>query len=113
MPTSGETVCYTTNRRRASRIDVEPLIYLTKGTNAPGFILNLSEDGIAIQAMEVLRQGERIQFQFLLPKAQAEISGIADIVWCDSTGRAGLKFSSLGAFDRSQLHRWVTGVQSN
>ena len=54
------------------RIEVKPLVYLTKTMDAPGFILNLSEDGMAIQAMEVLQQGWRIEFQFPLPKAKFE-----------------------------------------
>jgi hypothetical protein len=81
--------------------------------DAPGFILNLSEDGMAIQAMEVLQQGWRIEFQFPLPKAKFEISGSADVIWCDSTGRAGLKFAGLCEFDRFHLHRWVTETQIN
>jgi hypothetical protein len=95
------------------RIEVKPLVYLTKTMDAPGFILNLSEDGMAIQAMEVLQQGWRIEFQFPLPKAKFEISGSADVIWCDSTGRAGLKFAGLCEFDRFHLHRWVTETQIN
>lgn len=34
-------------------------------------------------------------------------------VWCDSTGRAGLKFASLREFDRFQLHRCITETQIN
>jgi hypothetical protein len=77
----------TTNRRRDLRIPVTPLVYLTKTTDTPGFLLNLSKDGMAIQAMEILQQGWRIEFQFSLPKTKVEISGSADVMWSDSTGR--------------------------
>jgi len=100
-----------TNRRRSSRIPVKPLVYLTKTTDTPGFLLNLSESGMAIQGMEILQQGWRIEFQFPLPKTKIEISGAADVMWCDSTGRAGLKFAILGEFDRFQLHRWIAETQ--
>ena len=113
MPTPEEVVCCTTNRRQGSRIDVEPLVYLTKTTDTLGFLLNLSKDGMAIQAMEILPQGRRMVFQFPLPKSKVEISGAADVVWCDPTGRAGLKFASLSEFDRSHLHRWITETQIN
>jgi hypothetical protein len=46
-------VRYNTNRRQGSRIEVEPLVYLTTTTYTPSFVLNLSKDGMAIQAMEV------------------------------------------------------------
>jgi hypothetical protein len=100
-----------TNRRRSSRIPVKPLVYLTKTTDTPGFLLNLSEGGMSIQATKVLQQGRRIEFQFPLPKANVEISGEADVMWCDSTGRAGLKFARLGEFDHFRLHRWMAETQ--
>jgi hypothetical protein len=103
--------CQATNRRRNSRIPVKPLVYLTKTTDTTGFLLNLSESGMAIQGMEILQQGWRIEFQFPLPKTKIEITGAADVMWCDSTGRAGLKFSSLCEFDRFHLNRWITDTQ--
>ena len=113
MATPEVGIGQTTNRRRGLRTPVKSLVYLTKTKDTPGFLLNLSKDGMAIQAMEILLQGWRIEFQFSLPKTKVEISGSADIVWCDSTGRAGLKLASLGEFDRFHLHRWVTETQIN
>ena len=54
MITPEESICHTANRRRNSRIPVKPLVYLTKTTDTPGFLLNLSESGMAIQAMVVM-----------------------------------------------------------
>ena len=111
---ASEEVSYrVANRRKNLRIPVKPLVYLTKTTDTPGFLLNLSEHGMAIQAMEVLQQGWRVDFQFALPKTKVEISGAADVVWCDSTGRAGLAFASLCEFDRFHLRRWITETQIN
>lgn len=111
MATPETGVRYTTNRRQSSRIDVEPLVYLTTKTYTPSFILNLSRDGMAIQAMEVWQHGRRVKFRFPLPKTGLEISGTADVMWSDSTGRAGLRFSSLGQFDRFRLRRWMTEAE--
>ena len=111
MTTPEVGICHTTNRRRNSRIPVKPLVYLTKTTDTPGFLLNLSENGMAIQGMEVLQQGWRIDFQFSLPKTKVEISGAADVIWCDSTGRAGLRFAGLCEIDRFHLRRWITETQ--
>jgi hypothetical protein len=111
MATPETDIRNTTNRRRDLRIHVKPLVYLTKPTYTPGFILNLSEGGMAVQAMEVLQQGRRMEFRFPLPKTQVEISGLADVMWSDSTGRAGLKFNSLCKVDRFRLHRWIAETQ--
>ena|ERR1035437_11076294 len=113
MATPEVGIGQTTNRRRGLRTPVKPLVYLTKTTDTPGFLLNLSEKGMAIQAMEILQQGWRIEFQFSLPKTKVEISGSADIMWCDCTGRAGLKFAKLCEYDRFHLHRWITETQIN
>jgi hypothetical protein len=107
------STCQKTNRRRGSRIEVKPLVFLAKTMDIPGFVLNLSEEGMAIQAMDILQQGWRIEFQFRLPKTKVEISGSADIVWCDSTRRAGLQFANLCDYDRFHLHRWVIASQIN
>jgi len=111
MATPEVDVPYMTNRRRSSRIPVKPLVYLTKPADTLGFILNLSNDGMAIQAMKVLQQGSRIEFRFPLPEANVEISGAAEVMWGDSTGRAGLKFASLGEFDHFRLRRWIEETQ--
>jgi hypothetical protein len=108
-----ESGCHTTNRRRSSRVEVAPLVYLAETTDTQGFMLNLSAEGMAMQATEILQQGWRIEFQFPLPKAKVEISGSADVIWCDSTGRAGLKFANLCDYDRFLLHRWITESQIN
>ena len=113
MATPEEGICHTIYRRQGARIEVKPLVYLTKAADTPGFILNLSEDGMAIQAMEILQQGWRIEFQFPLPKTKVEISGAADVIWCDSTGRAGLRFAGLCEIDRFHLRRWITESQIN
>ena len=108
-----EVSCRIANRRKNLRVPVKPLVYLTKTTDTPGFLLNLSENGMAIQGMEVMQQGWRVDFQFALPKTKVEISGAADVVWCDTTGRAGLEFASLCEFDRFHLRRWITETQIN
>ena len=113
MATPEAGISYTTNRRRSLRVPVRPLVYLTKPADPLGFILNLSQDGMAIQAMQVLQQGSRVEFQFPLPEANLEISGAAEVMWGDSAGRAGLKFASLCEFDRFHLRRWITETQIN
>ncbi len=95
------------SKTRGTRVEVNPLVYV----NFPednAFLLNLSERGMAIQAMEILSSGRSCQFSFQLPEGeQFEIGGQAKIVWTDRSGRAGLEFTQLSPFDRVKLQQWI------
>jgi Tfp pilus assembly protein PilZ len=73
----------------------------------PAFILNLSEGGMAVQAMEVLPTGEALRLSFPLPDEGAELRGVARVVWSDRSGRAGLQFVDISEYDRFQLREWL------
>ena len=72
---------------RRPRIEVNEVVYVT-GPREPAFILNLSEDGMAIQAMEILQPGQLLPFAFPLPDTKGEVRGAARIVWSDRSGQA-------------------------
>lgn len=91
---------------RGLRVDVNPLVFVNFSPES-AFILNLSECGMAIQAMEVLEPGRSMDFSFALPETNSEVQGMAKVVWSDRSGRAGLKFEHLSEFDRLNLTRWV------
>lgn len=99
------------SKRRTSRLEIKDLLYL----RMPGdsvFLLNLSDGGMAVQAMDVLPPGQSIEFVLPLPKTGEEIRGIAKIVWSDSSGRAGLQFAAVPEPDLSRLQQWMD-QQSN
>ncbi len=100
-------------RRRHARVEVKPLVYASKVVDSPPILLDLSVGGMAIQAMHVLEKGEQVEFEFALPQVKTEFSGIAEIVWADISGRAGVRFSGLSYFDRARLQEWVVQNQIN
>jgi hypothetical protein len=71
------------------------------------FLLNLSEEGMAVQAMEVLPPGQALRFAFQLPNGKVEIKGIARVVWSDCSGRAGMKIVAISPSEWTQLAEWV------
>jgi hypothetical protein len=100
-------------RRRSVRVEVKPLVYASKAVDGPPILLDLSVGGMSIQAMHVLERGDRLEFEFALTQGATEVAGVAEIVWTDITGRAGVKFAALSGFDRARLHEWVVQNQIN
>ena len=105
--------CAVKERRANVRVAVEPLVYLYSVGHSVPILLDLSVGGMAIQAMDVLKRGTALEFQFPLPEQKAELSGVAEIVWSDKTGRAGLKFRGLSDVERRQLQHWIVRNQIN
>ena len=69
-------------------------------------MLDLSERGLSVQAAEPL-YGGRIPFRFTLPGTPHLIEGIADVVWADEDGRAGILFNELTSTSRKRLNTWL------
>lgn len=111
--TPGPGASRAAERRQGVRLEIESLVYVSKMADGVPIVLNLSVSGMAIQAMEVLERGALLEFQFVLPRWTAGVRGVAEIVWTDNTGRAGLQFVGLSPFDHMQLQQWVVQNQLN
>lgn len=96
------------DRRRSSRHHSDALIYFRCGDGfpTPAVMLDLSERGLAVQAAEPL-YGGRIPFRFTLPGTPHLIEGIADVIWADEDGRAGIVFNDLTSTSRKRLNAWL------
>jgi hypothetical protein len=91
---------------RGPRVEVRQVVYVT-WPGEPAFILNLSEGGLEIQAMEVLQLGRSFSIAFPLPDGNAEVQSRVRIVWADCSGRAGLEFVDVSEYDRQRLKQWM------
>jgi hypothetical protein len=98
-------------RKRDARLEVDGLVYV-KTPHDSTFVLNLSESGMAIQAMEVLEPGCAVPFSLPLPKTDSEVKGMARVAWTDRSGRAGLEFTHLDETYRFRLKQWVIKNQN-
>jgi hypothetical protein len=89
---------------------VKPVVYV-RWPEETAFLLNVSESGMAVQAMAVLRPGLSLPFVFSLPGTGDEVRGIARIVWTDRSGRAGMQFVDVPEYDRFRLRQWIVRQQ--
>lgn len=70
-------------------------------------LLNVSEGGMAIQALEPLDRGQVIQFGIELPLAPLRLEARGEIVWVDPSGRAGVRFVEVPEPHRAKLREWL------
>jgi CheY-like chemotaxis protein len=97
------------DRRRSLRQAVQTVVYLLFGRRLaiPALMLDLNEDGLSVQAAEPLPPVERVPFHFLLPQSNRPVDGVAEVIWADDTGRAGMFFSGLSSASQRHLKVWL------
>ena len=97
------------DRRRSLRQAVQTVVYLLFGRRLaiPALMLDLNEDGLSVQAAEPLPPVERVPIHFLLPQSNRAVDGVAEVIWADDTGRAGMFFSGLSTSSQRHLKTWL------
>ena len=97
-----------TNPRHATRHQLETLVYLRFGAKAlPAIVLDLSEQGLALQAPEPLPPVENVPLRFVLPGTTHLVEAMGKVIWSDDDGRAGVFFSRLSPASRQHLKSWL------
>ncbi|MGO9212152.1 MAG: PilZ domain-containing protein [Terriglobales bacterium] len=93
---------------RPARLVVPTLAYVNfEGGLDPAIILDISEGGMAIQALSPLQAEGPLRLNFDLPGSSDTMSLTAEIMWADSSGRAGLRFLDLSEDEQQRLWDWV------
>jgi CheY-like chemotaxis protein len=93
---------------RPARLVVPSLAYVSfEDTHDPAIILDLSEGGMAIQALQPLQASGPLRLHFDLPGSLDSMNLTAEIVWADSSGRAGLRFLDVSEDELQRLRDWV------
>ena len=77
--------------------------------NVPATLLDLSEDGLAIQSERRLPLRCKVYFQFNLPGGKSAVRLSGDVVWQDSSGRVGIRFVDVPQTSRKTLSEWIKG----
>jgi DNA-binding NarL/FixJ family response regulator len=96
------------NPRHSARHQLETLVYLQFGVTAmPAIVLDLSEQGLALQAPEPLPQVQHVPLHFVLPGTSLSVEATGEVIWADDDGRAGIFFSDLTAASRNHLRSWL------
>jgi len=73
-------------------------------------VMDLSQTGIGIRAMEALPKGASIQVSFHLPEKDTLVHTVGTIMWADSAGRAGVKFTHVPPMEQAKLVTWLNTV---
>src|SRR5215467_9248221 len=100
-------------RRRCVRQKVHTPAYASLNGTAGGLLLDLSEildiseDGIAIQASVPLEANRMLNLCLDLPETRARIYTTGEVIWSDRSGRAGIRFPRLPISSRKQLKEWL------
>jgi CheY-like chemotaxis protein len=96
------------DRRRALRQKSEALAYLQFPTGVvPALVLEVTEQGLSLQAAEALTPFRGVPLRFILPKTGQVIQATGDFIWADGKGRAGLFFSNMAPACRRDLQSWL------
>ena len=82
----------------------------TLGDNGGALILDVSEDGLGLQAVSILTVGASTPFRFSLPHG-GTVEGTGRVAWTDATGRAGLRLVSFAGGAKAALTRWISSPE--
>lgn len=95
-------------RRRYARLELKSMAFLDIGPDNGGIVLNISETGIALQAMSALPPKPVIDLHLRPPKSSKRIQVNGKVVWTTSKGEAGIQFVDLPDEARVQIRNWLT-----
>jgi hypothetical protein len=93
--------------RAYPRHRLQNLAYVTVDQGNGGILRDLSEGGLALQAVAPLHPRQRVllRFDLLNPRVRVETQG--RVCWADSNGQAGLQFEMLSSSTRGILKDWI------
>src|SRR5438270_2852778 len=101
------------NRRRRVRHKIQTPAYATFTAESQSArldlheIVDISEDGMAIQCHTALEAQKEINLCLDLADCSEHIYTTGQVIWSNSSGRAGLRFSDLPPESLSRLREWL------
>ena len=108
-----EELVGTSNRRSYPRQQVRSLSYIDLGEGNGGIVLNLSEGGLAVQAVTSLVEDHlpRVRFQLSETRNWLETSG--RVTWTNESRKVvGIEFVNLSDTARNHIREWISSGAS-
>ncbi len=98
------------DRREAPRQNVvdSHLVTVDLAFQSGALLLDLSEDGMGVQALSSAPPGDTTSLHFDLPETGGRIVGLGRIAWTDSSGRLGIHFEEISELSRTHLMQWLS-----
>lgn len=112
-PTSSSVKFAQPNRRRRVRHRVQTPAYASFSADAKNPILELheivdiSEDGVAIQCHSHLENGQRVNLCLDLSECSDHIYTTGQVIWSNTGGKTGLRFAELRPLSLLRLREWL------
>ena len=100
-------------RRRSVRQKLHTPVYASFNGPQTGMVVDLSElldlheEGFAVQTSERLEVNRAVTLCLDLPETKSYIHGSGQVIWSDDTGRGGIRFSGLPESSRQILKEWL------
>src|SRR6267378_2263354 len=100
-------------RRRSVRQKLHTPVYASFNGPQTGMVVDLSElldlheDGFAVQTSERLEVNRAVTLCLDLPETKSFIHGSGQVIWSDDAGRGGIRFSGLSESSRKILKEWL------
>jgi len=100
------------DRRRSSRSAAKSLVHfdLPGSAGYPAMLLDVNASGMSVQTTGAIPLRNTIPFRLQLPEGGI-VRGAAEVLWTDSSGRAGLIFSKLATQARESIASWLSSQQ--
>jgi hypothetical protein len=95
-------------RRRCLRQQLHAPAFASFDGVSGGMILDLSEEGLAMQTDSRLERERRVRLELDLGEPAIHVETTGYIAWADALGRAGVRFSELPEEARRRLNKWLT-----
>jgi hypothetical protein len=94
--------------RRSVRVLVQTLAFVSVDSHTEhAIILDLSEGGMAIQALAPVEASKVLQLRFDLPGTKQRVQLSGEIAWADASGRAGIRFVDVPEQCMGALKDWI------
>lgn len=94
-------------RRCHPRFPLRSLTYVRLENNNGGIIRDLTESGVALQAVSPLKPGDEVALHFDLFSPRVRIEARARVAWADGGGQAGVSFLDLPSRAQRAVRDWI------
>jgi response regulator of citrate/malate metabolism len=105
---AAQTVLYRDKRRKArAAVHTQATIDYAGGEQTRATLVDLAEDGMAVNFGKRLPPTCKVYFQFQLPGQAATVRLSGVVMWQDWNGRAGVQFVDVPQTSRRHLTEWL------
>ena len=105
---AAQTVLYRDKRRKArAAVHTQATMDYAGGEQVRATLVDLAEDGMAVNFGKKLPPTCKVYFQFQLPGQAATVRLSGQVVWQDWNGRAGVQFVDVPQSSRRVLQEWL------